>query len=834
MSAVPPDFEPPKPRPAGWREFASAPLLTPAVAATAGLCLDRTLGVTADAAVAVGALAVIARAFARSPLAVNVTVALLFGAVAAGYHHQHRHDFPPDDLGRNLTLEMQLVRVRGVLADDPVRLRPNAGPLAHASQTPTDAVPLDVTAVKTPGGWQPASGRLRLFAPSGDAGSPPMGGLRLGDEVEVFGPARRSGPPRNPGERDQRAALLDQRIRGDLALRDAGTVTKIGEFPAGPAGWVAAVRRHAVGAIRDAVPEREAGAAAALLVGDGSALDSAAWEQYRRTGVVHVLAISGQHLAVVAGFLWLILRLLGVRRARSAAVVLLLVVAYTAVTGARPSAVRACVMVAAACGGMLVRRPTHAANAFLLAWLAVIALNPTDPFTLGCELSFLAVFTLVWGLSPLLTPAPLSPLEQLIDESRPHSARLARRGLRLVVNAYAVTLGILTVTAPLVLADQNVVSPVGLLVGPLVVALASLALLLGLLMLLASPLTPLLGIPVGLTLAACGALVATADRLPGGVAYLPGPPAWWLAGFYLGVAVLILGEAAHRRRVAVALMAWVMLAVILPAKSDPRGELRVTFLAVGKGGCVVLETPDGRCLIYDTGTTAGPGAVRRIVAPYLWSRGIDRVDELFLSHADADHFNGVAELLARFPVGQVTLTPSFAEKPTAEVVAALSAFRGFKVPTRLAHAGMLFTTGEVTLEVLHPPRHGPPGIENERSLVLLVTHGSHRVLLTGDLEKGGTAAVITKPIDPVDVLMAPHHGSRGAAPRSLADWCRPKFVAVSRGPALGNSLTPADLPGATVWDTDAVGAITVVSGPTGLTAAAFLTGERHVVRRGGP
>jgi competence protein ComEC len=119
-------------------------------------------------------------------------------------------------------------------------------------------------------------------------------------------------------------------------------------------------------------------------------------------------------------------------------------------------------------------------------------------------------------------------------------------------------------------------------------------------------------------------------------------------------------------------------------------------------------------------------------------------------------------------------------------------------------------------------------------LVLLVTHGSHRVLLTGDLEKGGTAAVITKPIDPVDVLMAPHHGSRGAAPRSLADWCRPKFVAVSRGPALGNSLTPADLPGATVWDTDAVGAITVVSGPTGLTAAAFLTGERHVVRRGGP
>ena len=832
------DSLPPRPRVAGWREFASAPLTLPAVAATAGLAADRYAGVSVNAALAVAALALVARAFAVKPVAVAVTMALIFGSLAAAYHHQYRHDFPADDLGASLTTQPKLLRVRGTLADDPVsRFRPAGDPLAHVTHTASDTVPLDVTAVQTADGWRPASGTLRLtVARDEPAGAPPLHGLQLGDEVEALGLVHAPGPPRNPGEGDYREYLLDQRIRGEMHLRESHGVTKIGEGPAGPAGWLNAVRRAALSAIRAHVPAREYGTAAALLLGDGSALERADWDVYVRTGVVHALAISGQHLAVLAGFLWFVLRLCGVRRANSAWVVVAFVVAYTLLTGLRPSGVRACVMVAAACGGLVARRPTLAANSLLLGWIAVIALNPTDPFTLGCKLSFLAVFVLIWGLGPLLRPPPLTPLEQLIDESRPAAVRHARHGLRLLRDAYAVTLGILAVTGPLLVAEQNTLSPVGLLIGPPVVALTSVALLFGLVMLFASPVgfaADLAGWPVGVALEGCAWLVKLADRVPGGVVYRPGLPAWWLVGFYAGVGVLVLGEARHRRFAGLALMAWVGLALLLPSGARSRGELHVTFLAVGKGGCVVLETPDGRCLVYDAGTTAGPRAVRRVVAPFLWSRGIDRIDELFLSHADADHFNGIAELLARFPVGQVTLTPSFAEKPTQEVEAALAAIREWGVPSRLAHTGMSFKAGGVNLRVLHPPPDGPPGIENERSLVLLVAHGTHRLLLTGDLERSGTTLVLANPIDPVDVLMAPHHGSRGAAPAALAAWAKPTFVAVSRGPALGNSLTPADLPGQLVWDTDTSGAITITSGPTGLTATAFLTGERHVVSRTG-
>src|SRR5205823_4319234 len=168
---------------------------------------------------------------------------------------------------------------------------------------------------------------------------------------------------------------------------------------------------------------------------------------------------------------------------------------------------------------------------------------------------------------------------------------------------------------------------------------------------------------------------------------LPGVPMWWLVAFYALVAGVVLLGPRGRNRCLMGLTAWVALGLLAPTSAGPSDELRVTFLAVGKGGCTVIETPDGRCLVYDTGTTTGPQAVRRIIAPYLWSRGVRRIDELYLSHADTDHFNGVAELLRRFPVGQVTLTPSFADKPTAEVAAALLALDRANIPRQLAVVG---------------------------------------------------------------------------------------------------------------------------------------------------
>jgi competence protein ComEC len=332
-------------------------------------------------------------------------------------------------------------------------------------------------------------------------------------------------------------------------------------------------------------------------------------------------------------------------------------------------------------------------------------------------------------------------------------------------------------------------------------------------------------------------VVDAADRLPGGHWYVGDVPTWWLVVFYAGLlaALWLPDRRPGWRWLAAAGLGWVAvgLAAIL-YRPTPDG-LRVTFLAVGHGGCTVLEAPDGRVLVYDAGALAGPDVTRRQIAPFLWHRGVRRIDEVFLSHADLDHFNGLPSLLERFPVGQVTLTPSFADKPAPGVHETLAALERSGVRTRVVKAGDRLTAGDVTLDVLHPPAVGPDGNENARSLVLLVQHAGHSILLTGDLEGPGLERVLALPSRAVDVLMAPHHGSRVANPPALAAWARPRLVVACLGP-LPWPTKVAEVyegGGAAYLGTSPHWAITLVSHRTGLVAETFRTGRRFVVRVGG-
>jgi competence protein ComEC len=204
-------------------------------------------------------------------------------------------------------------------------------------------------------------------------------------------------------------------------------------------------------------------------------------------------------------------------------------------------------------------------------------------------------------------------------------------------------------------------------------------------------------------------------------------------------------------------------------------------LALGHGGCTVLETADGRVILYDAGAINGPEVTQRQIAPFLWSRGIQRIDEVILSHADLDHFNGLPDLLERFAIGQITLTPSFADRPSEAVRVTLRAIERHGIPTRVVRQGDVLTAHEVEMAVLHPPAAGPEGNENARSLVLHVRHRRRTILLTGDLEGPGLEKLLRSPPLTVDVLMAPHHGSKTSNIPALADWARPRVVVSCEG-----------------------------------------------------
>jgi competence protein ComEC len=235
--------------------------------------------------------------------------------------------------------------------------------------------------------------------------------------------------------------------------------------------------------------------------------------------------------------------------------------------------------------------------------------------------------------------------------------------------------------------------------------------------------------------------------------------------------------------------AWLTIGLIPPIwRSSHRDGLDCSFVAVGHGACVVLQTPSGKTLLYDAGSLGSPHHGARTIADFLWSQGITRIDGIVLSHADIDHYNAVPDLLHRFDVGAVFVSPVMFE-PLIEPdgLDAVSELRrnldvaGVRI--REIEAGDRLDTGDAGLRitVLHPPAAGVLGSDNANSIVLLLEYEGRRILLPGDLEPPGLDNVLAElPVD-CDIALAPHHGSPQSDPLGLAAWCSPEWVVVSGG-----------------------------------------------------
>jgi competence protein ComEC len=748
---------PPLNRQPASESFFRAPLVPATLAITGGIVVDRFISTPTVVALLFAVVCLILWAvltYLRANRLALVYLALTGVGFGAAYHHFRRDDLAADDLSRFAPDEPRPVRMRGVVDEEPLRLPGAVDPLRSTEQPPHATLVIRATQIDERGDWRPVSGRVWVNV------SAVLAEMHLGDTIELTGRLAKVSGPANPGEFDLAELMRDHGIHCRLEVRkSADAVVRIERgWQRSVGGWLAVVRQRGQQELARALPDETAGVAQALLLGDGAPMTNADWSKYIRTGVIHVLAISGQHLVVLALFLWWALRLAGVGQRRGALCVALILLGYSLLTGGRPPALRSAVTVCAACGALILRRRTHAFNLFALAWLVVALVDPTDLFGTGCLLSFLSVGVLHWGVGPVLRPVEPDRLERVIDEARPTWLRVLRWLGWQVLEAYIVTLVLWLTITPLAASRYALVSPAGLLLGPPLTLLTSIALLAGFLFLLLAAIAPILAAPlvplIHGPLALCARLVDAADGWRLGCIYVGEVPTWWLAIFYAVMLVLLAwpGWRPYWRRIALGGTGWLAVGLLAAAVRLPTNELRVTFLAVGHGGCTVLEAPDGRTLLYDAGAIAGPDVSRRQIAPYLWSRGVRRIDEVFLSHADLDHFNGLVGLLDRFAIGQVTLTPSFADKETAAVRLTLDRLRERNIPTRIVKAGDRLTAGTVELRVLHPPAVGPPGNENSRSLVLEVRHAEYVFLLTGDLEAEGTTYVLDQPRRRVDVL----------------------------------------------------------------------------------
>ena len=200
------------------------------------------------------------------------------------------------------------------------------------------------------------------------------------------------------------------------------------------------------------------------------------------------------------------------------------------------------------------------------------------------------------------------------------------------------------------------------------------------------------------------------------------------------------------------------------------------------------------------------------------------VDDLVISHADLDHYAGALELADRVRVKKVWVGPGFAEKRNESTAILLEGLKQRRLSPALLHAGLALRWGETEIRVLHPPAD-LPGVSaeksNEASLVLRIDSPWGGVLLPGDLEGQGTRRLLASNPQPVEVLLAPHHGSRKALAPALLEALKPSLLVAQQGPR------DAALPVGpfTAWSTREMGAVEVECKKSGGQAVAYTTGE---------
>ncbi|MFV1967726.1 MAG: ComEC/Rec2 family competence protein [Pirellulaceae bacterium] len=714
---------------------------------------------------------------------------LALAAVAGAWHHYCWRLFSHRDLGLRATEVPRPVCVEAIAKSTPRRLP--APPIDLMTAIPRgdrSRLAVTLTSVREHREWQPATGRATVTVDGH------LLDVRRGDRLRIWAALSSSPKPRNPGEFDYADAERAQRRLCRLHVRHPDCVVRVRRATFGGVGsWLMAVRDAGAALLWRHVSHPRAGLAAAILLGAREQVDRSITEDFFRTGTVHLLAISGLHVGILAYGFWWSVRCMRISRRGSLLAAMVLVNLYAQLTDSRPPVVRASILITCLCLARLSGRQNQPFNTLAFAGMLVLAWNPSHLFQTGPQLSFLAVAALIcsrhWLGRPFL---PVDPLDRLIVQTRSWPRRAVRRGWHAVWRLSAASGIIWVASLPLVMYRFHLVSPVALLVNPVVSLPMATSLFSGFGVLLSGwmlpPLAAVCGVACDASLYLIEWCVQVSLSVKGGYFWTPPPPLWWVLGFYAGAGSLVAMRRFRPslRRCALLTTAWLVLGIGLSRVQRcwhevcNRDRLTCTFASVGHGTSVLLELPQGKTLLYDAGRRGSSTSVAQSIAGLLWSRGIVHLDGIILSHADSDHYNALPELLERFSAGAIYVSPLMFQEDSAPLRALRESVADAGLSFRELVAGdRLWADGDAVLTVLHPSRSGAPGSDNANSIVLRVDYRGRILLLPGDLELSGLHTLLAqRPVD-CDVAMAPHHGSARSNPSGFAAWARPDWVVIS-------------------------------------------------------
>ncbi|MDD5546579.1 MAG: DNA internalization-related competence protein ComEC/Rec2 [Candidatus Omnitrophica bacterium] len=703
---------------------------------------------------------------------------------------QARQALPVNHIKNFTAPEPREVCAEGIVADDPV-----SGETFYGGKKVT--LTLEAERLEDQGIKYEVAGRIKVYL-TGEPRRPETNTPSYGDRILVKGRLSRPAGPGNPGDFDYAAFLARNRVFSILSARaqDASIREKGKGNPVVSLAYMA--RGKIEGLISGNLPGESANFLNAILLGLRQGMGSGLNDAFMRTGTVHLIAISGLNVGLIVFLVLLVLSVIRIPKKAGIILTIAFLVFYAVLTNGTPSVVRATVMSIALLFGLLLERENSLSNSLGLAALVILSCDPGVLFDIGFQLSFASVISLLY-----LTPK----IEKFFNFERKIAARFLAKWKRYTLEAFFVSLAAWIGVMPLTLYYFNIITPVSLAANLVAVPLSFLITMASAPFLVFGLIFP----PAAKVFAAsvwffCGTLFAANgffSKLPFAYIYLPRPPLFLIALYYLFVVAFAERERLKLSPLKLSAAALAVLNVIIWAGAlrPNDGKFRVTFLDVGHGDSIFVEFPYGGNMLIDGGTGSGEDrdSGRGTVLPFLRQKGVQVLDAVVLTHPDIDHVGGLASVLegmkVRYLFDNGAGSDTYAYRRFRRAEKNLPGLRRFILERYDSIEGMK----GVSILCFSPPVVWVKDAKvaaNDASLALRMGFGDSVMLFCGDMGvKAVSEAMFTSPrLLKADLLMLPHHGEKmDAVKEAFVEWVKPSYAVISQGRAAGEVARSKEL-----------------------------------------
>lgn len=590
--------------------------------------------------------------------------------------------------------------------------------------------------------------------------------IELGDKIDFHGVLKEPLSNGNPKLFNYKLSLLSNKVFTTMTIKDYSLLEVNSANKALKYRMKIKFKEDIENIFDSYLNEDNSSLMKSIILGEYSYLDQDSISKYRDLGLAHILAVSGLHIGIIAGFLIFILSNLGIKRKKVVLFTLFFIWFYGFLIGFPPSLLRANIMFSILYYAQVLSEPYDSINGLFFAMLILLLINPMWIFNLGFQLSFLATFSIIY-----FTP-------KIQEWFYPYKNKF----IYALVSILGVYIGVLPVQAYYF----NKISFLGILGNLIIAPILSLSLILGgfmvLFFYLISPLNIILGAFLNLLLGIQFKFIEILSSISLGTIKLYSPGIFEIILYY--ILILMIFKVLDIRRfqkniknTIIFYLSFFVLSSFMILAFDKSMEIH--FIDVGQGDATLLRTYKGDYLVDTGGNLMDSFDIgENITLPYLEKLGIKRLNGVFITHFHDDHSKSLPTLIDNLKIDRVFI--SYEDYNNI----AFNKIKETKIPlVILTEKDRITLNKKINLEVLSPNldlinRKASP---NDMSLVFLLTYFDKRILFTGDMERDAEKLLLGKIHNKIDIIKVPHHGSETSSTEELLNEIKPDIGVISVG-----------------------------------------------------